>query len=338
MSMRIALDAMGGDYGPSVVVPAALSALRDHADLELVLVGVEDSIQGALREHGLENEERVSVRPASQVVSSEDDVSQALRNKRDSSIHVGANLVKEAEVDGFVSAGNTGALMAISRLILKTLPGIDRPAIATFLPTRDSRVLMLDLGANVDCNSDHLFQFAVMGEVAARAVYGVEEPTIGLLNIGEENIKGNDVVKVAGQLLRDSEMNYIGNVEGRDIFTGKADVVVADGFVGNVALKTSEGTAELLGHFLRQAFSASWASKLAAFMAGRVLKDFKRKADHREYNGAMLLGLNGIVVKSHGSADSYAFSRAIEVAASEARHSVNRRITHEIQQMLEVAE
>ncbi|KPV40144.1 phosphate acyltransferase [Thiohalorhabdus denitrificans] len=336
--MRIALDAMGGDYGPAVVVPAASAALGRHPDLELVLVGLEDAIRESLADHGLEAEERITVRAASQVVSSEDDVSQALRSKRDSSIHVGATLVKEGEVDGFVSAGNTGALMAIPRLILKTLPGIDRPAIATFLPTRDSRVLMLDLGANVDCNSDHLFQFAVMGEVASRAVYGVEDPSIGLLNIGEENIKGNDVVKVAGQLLRESDMNYVGNVEGRDIFSGKADVVVADGFVGNVALKTSEGTAELLAHFLRQAFSASWSSKLAAFLARKVLKDFKRRADHREYNGAMLLGLNGIVVKSHGSADSYAFSRAIEVAASEARNNVNRRITHEIQQMLEVAE
>ncbi|MFP4561011.1 MAG: phosphate acyltransferase PlsX [Thiohalorhabdus sp.] len=336
--MRIALDAMGGDYGPAVVVPAASAALDRHPDLELVLVGLEDAIRESLAHHGLEAEGRITVRAASQVVSSEDDVSQALRSKRDSSIHVGASLVKDGEVDGFVSAGNTGALMAIARLILKTLPGIDRPAIATFLPTRDSRVLMLDLGANVDCNSDHLFQFAVMGEVASRAVYGVEDPSIGLLNIGEENIKGNDVVKVAGQLLRESEMNYVGNVEGRDIFSGKADVVVADGFVGNVALKTSEGTAELLAHFLRQAFSASWSSKLAAFLARWVLKDFKRRADHREYNGAMLLGLNGIVVKSHGSADSYAFSRAIEVAASEARNNVNRRITHEIQQMLEVAE
>ncbi|HKJ72278.1 MAG TPA: phosphate acyltransferase PlsX, partial [Gammaproteobacteria bacterium] len=257
---------------------------------------------------------------------------------RDSSLHVANKLVKSGEVEGLVSAGNTGALMAISRFVLKTLPGIDRPAIATFLPTRESRVLMLDLGANVDCNSDHLFQFAVMGEVASRAVYGVDQPSIGLLNIGEENIKGNDVVKVAGQLLRDSELNYIGNVEGRDIFTGKADVIVADGFVGNVALKTSEGTAELIAHFLRQAFSASWLSKAAALLARGVLKDFKRRVDHREYNGAMLLGLNGIVVKSHGSADSYAFSKAIEVAASEARNNVNRRITHELQDLLEVAE
>ena len=336
--MRIALDAMGGDYGPSVVVPAAAAALERQSDLELVLVGLEDAISPALAHHGLDDHPRVSVRAASQVVESDDDLSQAMRSKRDSSLHVANKLVKSGEVEGLVSAGNTGALMAISRLILKTLPGIDRPAIATFLPTRDSRVLMLDLGANVDCNSDHLFQFAVMGEVASRAVYGVEQPSIGLLNIGEENIKGNDVVKVAGQLLRDSQLNYIGNVEGRDIFTGKADVIVADGFVGNVALKTSEGTAELIAHFLRQAFSASWLSKAAALLARGVLKDFKRRVDHREYNGAMLLGLNGIVVKSHGSADAHAFSKAIEVAASEARNNVNRRITHELQDLLEVAE
>ena len=336
--MRIALDAMGGDHGPSVVVPAAAAVLERQPDLELVLVGLEDAIQPILAHHGLDQHPRVSVRAASQVVESGDDVAQAMRSKRDSSLHVANKLVKNGEVEGLVSAGNTGGLMAISRFILKTLPGIDRPAIATFLPTRDSRVLMLDLGANVDCNSDHLFQFAVMGEVASRAVYGVEQPSIGLLNIGEENIKGNDVVKVAGQLLRDSQLNYIGNVEGRDIFAGKADVIVADGFVGNVALKTSEGTAELIAHFLRQAFSASWLAKAAALLARGVLKDFKRRVDHREYNGAMLLGLNGIVVKSHGSADAYAFSKAIEVAASEARNNVNRRITHELQELLEVAE
>ncbi|MEF8793531.1 phosphate acyltransferase PlsX [Thiohalorhabdus sp.] len=336
--MRIALDAMGGDHGPSVVVPAAAAVVERQPDLELDLVGLEEAINPALAQHGLENHPRIAVRAASQVVAADDDVAQAMRNKRDSSLHVANKLAKSGDVEGVVSAGNTGALMAVSRFILKTLPGIDRPAIATFLPTRDSRVLMLDLGANVDCNSDHLFQFAVMGEVATRAVYGVEKPSIGLLNIGEENIKGNDVVKVAGQLLRDSQLNYFGNVEGRDIFTGKCDVIVADGFVGNVALKTSEGTAELIAHFLRQAFSASWMAKTAAFLASRVLKDFKRRVDHREYNGAMLLGLNGIVVKSHGSADAHAFSKAIEVAASEARNNVNHRITHELQDLLEVAE
>ena len=336
--MRIALDAMGGDHGPSVVVPAAAAVLKRQWDLELLLVGMEEPVGEALEEHGLSEHPRVSVRPATQVVAAEDDVSQAMRSKRDSSLHVGAKLVKNGEADGFVSGGNTGALMAISRFVLKTLPGIDRPAIATFLPTQTGQVLMLDLGANVDCNSDHLFQFGVMGEVAARAVYGVENPTIGLLNIGEENIKGNDVVKVAGQLLRESQLNYIGNVEGRDIFTGKADVVVADGFVGNVALKTSEGTAELIARFLKEAFRRSWLTRLVGLVAAPVLKDFKRRADHREYNGAMLLGLNGIVVKSHGSADSYAFSRAIEVAASEARHHMNRRITGELQQVLELAE
>jgi glycerol-3-phosphate acyltransferase PlsX len=278
------------------------------------------------------------VRSASQVVEAEDDVSHALRSKRDSSIHVGSKLCRDGDADGFVSAGNTGALMAISRFVLKTLPGIDRPAIASFLPTRTGQVLMLDLGANVDCQSDHLFQFAVMGEVAARVVYGIDQPSIGLLNIGEEHIKGNDVVKVAGQLLRESSLNYMGNIEGRDIFAGKTDVVVADGFVGNVALKTSEGTAELIAHFLKQSFRASPLTKLMGLLSAPVLKDFKRRADHREYNGAMLLGLNGIVVKSHGSADAHAFSRAIEVAASEARYNLNRRITHELQSMLEVAE
>ena len=335
--MRIALDAMGGDHGPAVVVAAAAAVLERQPDLELVLVGVEESVSSALEHQGLSGHPRVSVRAASQVVDAEDDVSNALRSKRDSSIHVGSKLCREGEADGFVSAGNTGALMAISRFILKTLPGIDRPAIATFLPTTSGQVLMLDLGANVDCQSEHLFQFAVMGEVAARTVYSTDQPSIGLLNIGEEHIKGNDVVKVAGQLLRESTLNYIGNIEGRDIFAGKADVVVADGFVGNVALKTSEGTAELIGHFMKASFHASLPARLAGLVAAPVLKRLKRRVDHREYNGAMLLGLNGIVVKSHGSADAHAFSRAIEVAASEARHNLNRRITHELQSMLDEA-
>jgi len=336
--MRIALDAMGGDHGPSVVIPAAASVLKKCADLELVLVGPEASIQSALAQQGLSSHPRIAIREATQVVAPDDDVSQALRSKRDSSMHVGAQLVKEGEVDGLVSAGNTGALMAISRLILKTLPGIDRPAIATFLPTLGGPTLMLDLGANVDCNSDHLFQFGIMGVVASRSVYGVERPSVGLLNIGEENIKGNDVVKVAGQALRQSQLNYIGNVEGRDIFRGEVDVVVSDGFVGNVALKTSEGTAELIAHFLRQAFTATWSARLAAFLARRVLRDFRQRVDHREYNGAMLLGLNGIVVKSHGSADAYAFTKAIEVAISQVRNEMNQHLTSEFQQMLDVAE
>ncbi len=335
--MRIALDAMGGDHGPSVVIPAAASVLAHHPELELILVGPEESLRETLTQEGLATHPRLSYRKATQAVASDDDVSHAMRSKRDSSMHVAAQLVKGEEVEGLVSAGNTGALMAISRFILKTLPGIDRPAIATFLPTREGQVLMLDLGANVDCDAVHLFQFGVMGVVASRAVYGVEHPSVGLLNIGEEHIKGNEVVKIAGQLLRESQLNYIGNVEGRDIFRGQVDVVVADGFVGNVALKTSEGTAELIAHFLREAFAANWLAKFAAVLARGVLRDFKRRVDHREYNGAMLLGLNGIVVKSHGSADAYAFAKAIEVAVSEARHHMNRRITCELQHMLEIA-
>jgi glycerol-3-phosphate acyltransferase PlsX len=336
--MRIALDAMGGDYGPTVVVPAAAAVLRRQPDLTMDLVGTEEAILPHLREEGLEGDERVQIRPASQVVGSEDDVAEALRNKRDSSLHVGAKAVRTGEAQGFVSAGNTGALMAVSRFILKTLPGIDRPAIATFLPTLTGQVLMLDLGANVDCNSDHLFQFAVMGEVASRAVYGISNPSIGLLNIGEENIKGNDVVKVAGQLLRDSGLSYAGNVEGRDIFAGKTDVVVADGFVGNVALKASEGTAEFIQKVLKEVFSRSWRTKLAYLAARPVLNDLRRRMDHREYNGAMLLGLNGVVVKSHGSADVHAFSKAIEVAVSEARNGVNANITDEVQHVLGITE
>ncbi len=336
--MRIALDAMGGDYGPAVVVPAAAAVLPTHPDVELVLVGREEAIHPYLSSHGLIGHPRLVLHNAQYVVASDDDVAEALRNKRGSSIHEALQLVQSGQVEGIVSAGNTGALMAIARFILKTLPGIDRPAIATFLPTQNGRVLVLDLGANVDCNSDHLFQFAVMGEVAARGIYGIQSPKIGLLNIGEENIKGNEVVKVAGQLLRESQLDYIGNVEGVDIFTGKADVVVADGFIGNVALKSSEGTAELISHFMRRAFHSSWCAKVAAFLCRSVIKDFRRRLDRREYNGAMFLGLNGVVVKSHGSADAYAFERAIEVAISEIRNDVNRRITQEIREKLDVTE
>jgi len=317
---------MGGDHGPKVTVPAALAFLEAHPDDRLILVGQSDAIGAELRRARVARSDRLNVRHAAEVIAMDEPPRQALRNKKDSSMRVSANLVKSGAADAFVSAGNTGALMAISRFVLKTLPGIDRPAIASVLPTMKGRTYMLDLGANVDCTPEHLLQFAVMGASLVAAVEHKDRPTIGLLNIGEEAIKGNEVVKLAADLLRASGLNFIGNVEGDGIYRGEADVVVCDGFVGNVALKTSEGLAQMLGSFLREEFTRSIFAKLCALVALPVITRFRRRVDHRRYNGATLLGLRGIVVKSHGSADSYAFGRALERAAEEVRHGVLARI------------
>jgi len=261
----------------------------------------------------------------------------AMRNKKDSSMRVAIDLVKAGEASAAVSAGNTGALMAISRFVLKMLPGIDRPAIATILPTLKGRTYVLDLGANVDCSAEHLLQFGVMGAMLVAAVEHMDRPSVGLLNIGEEEIKGNEVVKQAGELLRTSGLNFYGNVEGDDIYKGTTDVVVCDGFVGNVALKTSEGLAQMLTSFLRQEFSRSWLTKLMAIVAMPALKGFKFRVDHRRYNGASLLGLRGVVVKSHGSADAYAFEQALARAAEAAGNRLIERISERMSAMNEVA-
>jgi glycerol-3-phosphate acyltransferase PlsX len=255
----------------------------------------------------------------------------ALRGKKDSSMRVSINLVKSGEALACVSAGNTGALMATARYVLKTIPGIDRPAIASYLPTKDGQVCMLDLGANTDCNAEHLLQFALMGSTLVTALEHKTNPKVGLLNIGSEDIKGNEVVKQAAELLRASDLNFYGNVEGNDIFKGTTDVVVCDGFVGNVALKTTEGLAQMLGGFLREEFGRNVFTKLAALVAMPVLKAFKRRVDPRRYNGASLLGLKGIVVKSHGSADVFAFRCAIERAAEEARGGMLQHISEHIE-------
>jgi phosphate acyltransferase len=324
--VTLAIDCMGGDHGPKVTVPAALAFHDSHPDDRLILVGLGEPIEEELRRANAARSERLSVHHASEVVAMDEHPRQALRNKKDSSMRVVANLVKSGAADACVSAGNTGALMAISRFVLKTLPGIDRPAIASALPTMKGTTYMLDLGANVDCTPEHLLQFAMMGTSLVAAVEQKDRPTIGLLNIGEEAIKGNEVVKLAADLLRASGLNFIGNVEGDGIYRGAADVIVCDGFVGNVALKTSEGLAQMLGSFLREEFTRSLFSKLCALVALPVIARFRRRVDHRRYNGATLLGLRGIVVKSHGSADSYAFQRAVERAAEEVRHDVLARI------------
>jgi glycerol-3-phosphate acyltransferase PlsX len=331
--IRIAVDCMGGDHGPSVTLPACAAFLASHPEARLLLVGRPDALSSLPA--GLDAA-RCSVVHASEVVAMDDPVEVALRRKKDSSMRVAIAQVKDGAADAAVSAGNTGALMAIARYVLKTLDGIDRPAIATQMPNAaGGATTVLDLGANVDCTAEHLLQFAVMGS-ALVAASGRENPTVGLLNIGEEVIKGNDVIKRAGQLLREAaargDLNFHGNVEGNDIFKGTVDIVVCDGFVGNVALKASEGLASMIGTFLREEFAHSAYARLAALVAWPVLMRFKRRVDHRRYNGAALLGLRGLVFKSHGSADAFAFEQALRRAydAAEARllDRVQRRIAH----------
>ncbi|MDH2917221.1 MAG: phosphate acyltransferase PlsX [Gallionella sp.] len=332
MDVTIAIDAMGGDHGVSVTVPAAVAYLRDHPNDTIVLVGLPDAIEEALRASGISGDHpHLRVHAATEVVEMDEQPQSALRGKKDSSMRVSINLVKSEEAAACVSAGNTGALMATARYVLKTLPGIDRPAIASFLPTNTGQVCMLDLGANTDCTAEHLLQFALMGSTLVTALEHKSNPTVGLLNIGSEDIKGNEVVKQTAQLLRDSDLNFYGNVEGDDIFKGVTDVVVCDGFVGNVALKTAEGVAKMMGGFLKEGFSRNLLTKLAALVSLPVLKAFKHRLDHRRYNGASFLGLKGIVVKSHGSADAFAFQCAIERAAEEARGGMLQHISEHVE-------
>ena len=326
MTITLAVDCMGGDHGPTVVIPAVFDFLRQDRTASVILVGRPEVMEPLLARTDAALAGRWSIQSASEVVGMDEPVATALRNKKDSSMRVMANLVKDGRADAAVSAGNTGALMAISRFVLKTLPGIDRPAIASILPTMKGHTYVLDLGANVDCGPEHLLQFGVMGAMLASALEHDERPSVGLLNIGEEEIKGNEVVKRAGDLLRDSGLNFVGNVEGDDIYKGTSDVVVCDGFVGNVALKTSEGLAQMVGTFLRQEFSRNLFTRLAGLIALPVLKAFKARVDHRRYNGASLLGLRGVVVKSHGSADTYAFRHALERAAEAARERLPEKI------------
>ena len=330
MAFTIAIDCMGGDHGPHVTVPAAIEFLGMHADTNVVMVGLRDAIDAELRLSGGRHADRICVHHAPEIVSMDESPLVALRGKKESSIRLAAELVKSGDAQALVSAGNTGALMAISRYVLKTLPGIDRPAILSLLPSKTGGTYVLDLGANVDSTAEHLLQFAIMGSVLVSAVEHKERPTIGLLNIGEEDIKGTEVVKKTAQLLRASGLNFIGNVEGDDIFKGRCDVVVCDGFVGNVALKSAEGLAQMLGAFLKEELSRSFVRKAIALVAAPVLKGFKRRVDHRTYNGATLIGLKGVVVKSHGSADQFSYRRAIERARDEIENDVIARLTHRL--------
>lgn len=332
--ITIAVDCMGGDYGPAVTLPACAAFLASHPDARLLLVGLPEALA---KLPASIDQTRIQVIAASEVVTMDDPLEVALRRKRDSSMRVAINQVKDGAAQAAVSAGNTGALMAIARFVLKTLDGIDRPAIAGQMPNvTGGATTMLDLGANVDCSAEHLLQFAVMGSALVVAVSGKESPTVGLLNIGEEAIKGNEVIKQAGALLRaaaaNGDLNFKGNVEGNDIFKGVVDLVVCDGFVGNVALKSSEGLASMVSTLIKQAFGRNILTKMAAIVAYPVLSAFKKRVDHRRYNGAALLGLRGLVFKSHGSADAFAFEQAL-VRAYDAAHNqlldnVRARIAH----------
>ncbi len=321
---------MGGDHGLGVTIPAALEFLHRHPTASVLLVGREPEIQAALSQNPRSRDlhTRISVQHTDEVVAMDDPPAVALKGKRRSSMRLAIEAVAQGDAHAAVSAGNTGALMAISRYVLKTLSGIDRPAIAASLPnSTGGATLVLDLGANVDCSAEHLVQFAMMGSALVTSLGGQARPSIGLLNVGEEIIKGNETVKQAGELLRATSMNFIGNVEGNDIFKGTVDVIVCDGFVGNVALKTSEGLAQMMGSFLKKEFTQNWATRLLALAARPLLKRFARRVDHRRYNGAALLGLRGIVFKSHGSADAYAFRHALERAAEAASRGLNQRIS-----------
>ncbi len=322
--ITIAVDCMGGDHGPRVTLPACTRFLDQHPDVQLIMVGLPDSLKDYAHA-------RATLVLASEVVTMDDPLEVALRRKKDSSMRVAVTQVKDGTAQAAVSAGNTGALMAISRYVLKTLEGIDRPAIAGQIPNaKGAATTVLDMGANVDCLPEHLLQFAVMGSALVSVLSGNDNPSVGLLNIGEEAIKGNEVIKKTGELLRSAskagDLNFYGNVEGNDIFKGTADIVVCDGFVGNVALKTSEGLAGMIVDFLKKEFSRNIFTKMSAVAAYPVIAALKKRMDHRRYNGGALLGLRGLVFKSHGSADELAFGFALTRAYDASRNNLLDRV------------
>ncbi len=328
---RIAVDTMSGDNGLQAVVPAALMSLKEHDDIVLILVGDESQLLAELKSLNEATNERLRIQHSTQVVTMDEKPAAALRGKKDSSMRVAINLVKAGEADAIVSAGNTGALMATGRFVFKTLPGIDRPAICTAIPAATGHTYMLDLGANIDSSAEHLYQFAVMGSELVKAIDAKDSPKIGLLNIGQEDLKGNEQVKAAHELLKKGDFNYIGFVEGNDIFHGDVDVVVCDGFVGNIALKTSEGLAKMLSNELKSGYSKNIFTKIAALMSLPVLNAFRKRFDPRRYNGASFLGLKEIVIKSHGGADSLSFANAIGIA----RKAVMEKVPEHIEQHLQ---
>ena len=333
----IAIDAMGGDHGPKVTVPAAAKILKQHADVQIILVGNEQQISRLVKRNHLPSE-RIEIVHASQTVEMDESPAVALRTKKDSAMRVAINLVKEGRAQACVSAGNTGALMATARFVLKTIPGVSRPAIVVDMPTlkKDKVVRLLDLGANVDCTPEQLVQFAIMGSTLVSAVEGEHNPKVALLNIGSEDIKGNEVVKQTSELLSNSKaVNYIGFVEGNHIFNGEADVIVCDGFVGNVLLKTSEGVVKVLTTLIKRAAKISFLHKLALLPAVWALRGTMSDIDPRNHNGTIFIGLNGIVVKSHGHAKAHAFANAIEVALKEVSQNIPELISGRVASLVE---
>jgi len=336
--ITLAIDVMGGDHGPAVTVPASLQVLAESPDLQLLLVGDESLILPYLDKVPPTLRQRLSVRHTTEFVTMDDKVATALRVKKQSSMRLAVNAVRDGEAQACVSAGNTGALMAVSRFVLKTHPGIDRPAIMTALPTQTGHVHMLDLGANVDSQPEHLLQFARMGALVAQALDGNARPRVGLLNIGEEEIKGNELIKQTHALLRESGLNYIGYVEGDGVFKGEADVVVCDGFVGNIALKSSEGVAKMIAAMIKAQIARNWLTRLLGALALPIWRGLKQQMDPGRYNGASLVGLAGIVVKSHGSADTDSFAQAIRVALHEVEQDVPALIArHAVASVGEIA-
>jgi len=327
---------MGGDHGPSVTIPASLDCLEDNPELKVILVGDQAQLNPLLANATARFQGRLSIQHASECVAMGESPAKALKNKKDSSMRVAINLVRDGIADACVSAGNTGALMATAKFVLKMIPGLDRPAIISTMPSIYGHTYILDLGANVDCTAYHLFQFAIMGNELVKAVENIERPKVALLNIGEEDVKGNEQVKAAAKLLENSSLNYIGFVEADSLNAGptKVDLIVADGFVGNVALKSIEGAAKMIGQFLKASFGQNILTRLAALVSYPVLKSFKHSIDPRLYNGASFLGLRGLVIKSHGGADTLAFKTAIKLAEIEAGHDVIRKIGEQVEQAL----
>ncbi|WP_297572334.1 phosphate acyltransferase PlsX [uncultured Deefgea sp.] len=334
MDITVAVDAMGGDHGAHVTVPAALRFLRDNPDVNIVLVGLADVITAELAAQHAATNTRLRIHAATEVVTMDESPQSAMKNKKDSSMRVAINLVKSGQANACVSAGNTGALMATARFVLKTIPGIDRPAIAKLMPTMKGQTAMLDLGANVDSTPLQLTQFAIMGSAMFSALKHVDAPTVGLLNIGSEDIKGNEAVKEAAEMIRKTRLNFHGNIEGDDIYRGTVDVVACDGFTGNVALKTSEGLIKMITTFLKEEFTRNILTRCVALLALPLMNRFKKRLDPRRFNGASFLGLRGIVVKSHGGADEIAFYWALAQAVEEARSGMIQRITEQVQQEL----
>ena len=334
MGHTISIDAMGGDHGPDVVIPAAIRALTKHSGIKLILVGDENILTAKLKEYQVQNDSRFIIQHASQQVEMDESPALALRGKKDSSMRVAIDLVKSGRASACVSAGNTGALMATAKFVLKMLPGIERPAIVSALPTMKGHTYVLDLGANVDSSAKQLVQFAVMGSVLAESIEGRKNPTIGLLNIGAEEMKGNERVKEAAVLLSKTDLNYHGFVEGDGMYRGEVDVVVCDGFVGNIALKSSEGVVHMMRHYLRRSFSRNFFTKLVGLLASPILKQFRDDLDPRAYNGANFIGLQGIVIKSHGGADEVGFANAINIAVIEAEQDVPRNISQHLERLL----